>query len=94
MEKNQQITDTESAMEDMALQETLKIGEQEQEEIERSLTELQWQQRLNDQLTETDLSQQMIGTGHTENGTEGGGRDHPPTQITKSRNIHRAHRRQ
>ena len=126
MEKNQQITDTESAMEDMALQDTLRIGETEQEEIERelresverSMTELQWQQQLNIQEGDSDAEntdtrtllqkvrdqegreiksrlqkrwqnqkQKENESGQTEVETKKGGRQHPPTQITKKIKI-------
>ena len=46
MEKNQPRTEMEAAIDEIALQETLPINRQEQDEIERSLTEQQWQQEL------------------------------------------------
>ena len=73
MEENQQIADTESAMADINLQETIRIPQEEEEQndvFHDSLTEAQWQQRLNEQLTETDLSQRATGTEQTENGEQ------------------------
>ena len=78
METNQINENTESAIEAMTLQDTIQMGPEEQNEVERSLTELQWQQQLNDQVTGTEAVSQ------TERGAEDGGRQHPPTQITKS----------
>ena len=86
MENNKQTSDTESAIEAMTLQDTIQMGPEEQNEVERSLTELQWQQQLNDQVTGTEAVSQ------TERGAEDGGRQHPPTQITKSRSILRLYR--
>ena len=67
MEKNQQRSDMQQAIEDIALQDTLRIGEREQDEVERELREslekrltgLQWQQQLNDQVTGTETVSQL-----------------------------------
>ena len=53
MENTQRREEMEAAIDDIVLQETLRIDQQEQDEIERSLTELQWQQRLNIQDVES-----------------------------------------
>ena len=118
----------ELAIEDIALQDTLRIGEREQDEVERelresvekSLTEIQWQQQLNDQVTGTETESQLqkdrekegqeiktrlqqrwreqkqktAETEQTEEGAEGGDRQHPPTQITKSQKRLRPDKRQ
>ena len=83
MENNKQTSDTESAIEAMTLQDTIHMEPEEQNEVERSLTELQWQQQLNGQLTVTDLGSQAQGktteeTERTECRVEGSGRQHPP----------------
>ena len=100
MEDNQQITDTQSGMAEMHLQETLPISRQEQDEIERSLTEQQWQQELirqdmdsDTEITDTrmplqkDQKQKGNGSDQTEEVTGKGGRQQPPTRITKKPNI-------
>ena len=51
METNQINENTESAIEAMTLQDTIQMGPEEQKEVERSSTELQGQQQLNDQGT-------------------------------------------
>ena len=53
-EKNQPRTEMEAAIDEIVLQETLPINRQEQDEIERSLTEQQWQQQLNIQDVDSD----------------------------------------
>ena len=68
----------------MTLQDTIYMGPEEQNEVERSLTELQWQQQLNGQLTVTDLGSQAKGRTaetieRTESRIEGGGVQYPPT---------------
>ena len=73
MENNKQTSDTESAIEAMTLQDTIHMEPEEQNEVERSLTELQWQQQLNDQVTGTET------VSPTERGAEGAGRQHPLT---------------
>ena len=88
MENNKQTSDTESAIEAMTLQDTIHMEPEEQNEVERSLTELQWQQQLNDQVTGTET------VSPTERGAEGGGRQHPPTRITKSQKRLRPDKRQ
>ena len=126
MEKNQQRSDTQQAIEYIALQDTLRIGEREQDEVEqelresveRSMTELQWQQQLNIQEGDSDAEntdtrtplqkvrdqegreiksrlqkrwqdqkQKENGSDQIEEEPEKGGRQHPPTQITKKLNI-------
>ena len=59
METNQINADTESAIEAMTLQDTIYMRPEEQNEVERSLTELQWQQQLNDQVTGTETESQL-----------------------------------
>ena len=88
MENNKQTSDTESAIEAMTLQDTIHMEPEEQNEVERSLTELQWQQQLNDQVTGTETVSQ------TEIGAEGNGRQHPPTQIAKNPNTPNPSRQQ
>ena len=118
MEKDKPVTEMEAAIDEMALQETLPINRQEQDEIERSLTEQQWQQELVRQGMDSEAENMDNGTtlqnvrdqegreiqsrlqkrwqdqkqkgkqsNQTETGTEKGGRQHPPTQITKRRKI-------
>ena len=122
MENIQQSTEMETAIEDIALQDTLRIGEREQDEVERelresverSMTELQWQQHLDIQERDSDAEKTDTRTplqkvrdqegkeiksrlqkrwqdrkqkenepDRTEVETGKGGRQHPPTQITK-----------
>ena len=95
MENNQQTSESTSALEAMTLQETIMIGTEQEEQNEifhDSLSEAQWQQQLNDQLTVTDLGSQAQGrttegTERTECMVEGGGGHHPPTQIAKNPNT-------
>ena len=118
MEKDKPVTEMEAAIDEMALQETLPINRQEQDEIERSLTEQQWQQELVRQGMDSETGNMDNGTtlqnvrdqegreiqsrlqkrwqdqkqkgkqsNQTETETEKGGRQHPPTQITKRRKI-------
>ena len=90
MEDNQQVTDTQSGTAEMNLQETLRIPREEEDQNEvfhDSLTEAQWQEQL-------DAPASGAETEQTEGGAEGGGRQHPPTRITKSRRILRTNIRQ
>ena len=59
MENNKQTSDTESAIEAMTLQDTIHMEPEEQNEVERSLTELQWQQQFDDQVTGTETESQL-----------------------------------
>ena len=87
MENNQQTSESTSALEAMTLQETIMMGTEQEEQNEifhDSLSEDQWQQQLNDQLTVTDLGSQAQGKTaegieRTESMIEGGGVQHPPT---------------
>ena len=61
------------------------------EEIDQSLTETQWRQQLHAPASTTEQALQNSGrtaerTSHTGNGIGMGGRQHPPTQITKDQN--------
>ena len=92
MEKNKPRTEMEAAIDEIALQETLPINRQEQDEIERSLTEQQWQQELirqdmdsDTEITDTRTPLQKARkkkenrSDQTEEVTEKGERQHPPT---------------
>ena len=102
MENNQQTSESASALEAMTLQETIMMGTEQEEQSEifhDSLSEAQWQQQLNDQLTVTDLGSQAQGktteeTERTECRVEGSGRQHPPTQIAKNPNTPNPSRQQ
>ena len=61
------------------------------EDINESLTETQWRQQLDAPASTTEQNswnqEQIAGRiDQTENGTEMGGGQYPPTQITKNRN--------
>ena len=87
MENNQQTSESISALEAMTLQETIMMRTEQEEQNEifhDSLSEDQWQQQLNDQLTVTGLGSQAQGKTaegieRTESMIEGGGVQHPPT---------------
>ena len=94
METNQINENTESAIEAMTLQETIRIPqEEEQNEIfHDSMTEEQWREQVDAQASGTDQvpqdqKQRTAETEQTEGEAEGGSKQYPPTQITKNPRI-------
>ena len=130
MEQNKPRTEMEAAIDEIALQETLPINRQEQDEEQNeifhdSMTEEQWREQMDAQASGTDRVPQDSETDNadartalqkvrdqegreienrlqkrwqdqkqkenesiqTEVETEKGGRQYPPTQITKRRRI-------
>ena len=100
MENRQATTDSDIGIESLALQETIAVGEGDQQEIfHDSLTEAQWQEQLKAPATNTDQErdererrlkerwQLQNQTAKLASASKAeGNRQHPPNQITKNQN--------
>ena len=96
MENNQMHSGTEPETQGLALEHSEILEDIAQirgmaEEINQSLTETQWRQQLDAPASRTERNswnqEQIAGRiDQTENGTEMGGGQYPPTQITKGDN--------
>ena len=96
MENNQIISETAPETQGLALEHSEILEDIAQirgmaEESNQSLTATQWRQQLDAPASTTEqnswIQEQIAGRiDQTENGTEMGGGQYPPTQITKDRN--------